>query len=63
VNQNVLPLPNLDPKERELARCQLVVHQALNFTLAAAVVVHIGAALKHRWIDRDDVLARMLPGP
>jgi cytochrome b561 len=59
---NLLPLPNLVPKDRELARWLLVVHQALNFTLAAAVVVHIGAALKHRWIDRDDVLARILPG-
>ena len=60
---DIVPLPNLVAKDREVARWLLVVHQALNFTLAAGVVVHIGAALKHRLIDRDGVLARMLPGP
>jgi cytochrome b561 len=26
------------------------------------VVVHVGAALKHHWIDKDGLLTRMLPG-
>jgi cytochrome b561 len=25
------------------------------------VALHVGAALKHHFIDRDDVLARMIP--
>jgi cytochrome b561 len=29
--------------------------------MAAIVFAHLGAALKHHFIDRDDVLARMLP--
>jgi D-beta-D-heptose 7-phosphate kinase/D-beta-D-heptose 1-phosphate adenosyltransferase len=29
--------------------------------LAGLVVVHVGAALKHHFVDRDDVLRRMLP--
>jgi cytochrome b561 len=29
--------------------------------MAALVVAHLGAALKHHFVDRDDVLSRMLP--
>lgn len=57
----LLPLPNLVAKDKESARVLLAVHQALNFTLAAAVVVHTAAALRHHFVDRDGVLARMLP--
>jgi len=38
------------------------VHQSLNYLLAAVVTVHVAAALKHHFVDRDDILARMLPG-
>ena len=58
----LVPLPDLIPKDRETARILLVVHQTLNFTLATVVVLHIAAALKHQFIDRDGLLARMLPG-
>lgn len=37
------------------------VHYWLNMVLAAAVALHVGAALKHQFIDRDGVLRRMLP--
>lgn len=37
------------------------LHEALFWVLAAAVVLHVGGALKHHFVDRDDVLARMLP--
>ncbi|MES2742718.1 MAG: cytochrome b [Pseudomonadota bacterium] len=37
------------------------LHYALNLTLAAVVAVHAAAALKHHFLDRDDVLKRMLP--
>ena len=29
---------------------------------APVVLLHVGAALKHQWIDRDGLLSRMLPG-
>ncbi|ATE61126.1 cytochrome b [Thauera sinica] len=57
----VLPLPDLVAKDAELGDLLLGVHKALNFTLLAVVVAHVGAALKHHFIDRDDVLTRMLP--
>jgi len=56
----VLPLPDLLAKNKELGETLTTVHQVLNFTLAGLVLIHVGAALKHHYIDRDGVLARML---
>jgi cytochrome b561 len=57
----VLPLPDLVGKSKELGDLLKEVHELLNFSMAALVVAHLGAALKHHFVDRDDVLARMLP--
>ena len=38
-----------------------VIHETLNFVMAGLVAAHLGAALKHHFVDRDDVLTRMLP--
>ncbi len=58
----LLPLPDLVPKDRENAKLLLLVHQSLNFTLASVVVIHVAAALRHHFVDGDDVLTRILPG-
>lgn len=57
----LFPLPDLVAKDRELAVVLRAVHVTLNFTLLAVVCVHIAAALKHHFADRDPVLTRMLP--
>jgi cytochrome b561 len=57
----LVPLPDLLPKDRQTAALLLIVHQTLNFSLLTLVCVHAVAALKHHFIDRDAVLARMLP--
>jgi cytochrome b561 len=57
----VLPIPDLLVKNRELGRLLRDVHEWLNFTLMALVIVHAGAAIKHHLIDKDDVLTRILP--
>jgi len=57
----VLPLPDLLDKNKELGDLLQQVHLLFNFSMAALVVAHLGAALKHHFIDRDDVLVRMLP--
>ena len=36
-------------------------HETLAYGAIALITLHIAAALKHRFIMRDDVLARMLP--
>ena len=57
----VLPIPDLLDKNRELGDLLQTVHLSLNLLFVAVIVGHIGAALKHHFIDRDDVLTRMLP--
>ena len=57
----LLPLPDLVAKNAELGDQLQWLHMTLNYALAALVLAHIGAALKHRFIDRDDILSRMLP--
>jgi cytochrome b561 len=57
----VLPLPDLLDKNKELGDLLQQVHMLLNFSMAALVVAHLGAALKHHFFDRDDILARMIP--
>jgi len=57
----VLPLPDLVGKDKALGHLLGTVHAALNYSMLALVVVHIAAALKHQFIDRDGILARMLP--
>lgn len=57
----VLPLPDLLDKDKELGDLLLQLHVLLNFSMAALVLAHFGAALKHHFFDRDDVLARIIP--
>jgi cytochrome b561 len=57
----LVPLPDLVAKDRALADVLKSVHITLNFTLLGLVCIHSAAALKHHFVDRDAVLARMLP--
>ena len=57
----IIPIPDLLAKNKELGKLLRDVHEILNFILAAVVIGHITAALKHHLIDKDDVLMRMLP--
>jgi cytochrome b561 len=45
----------------ETAEVAIEAHEWLGKLALFLVVLHVAAALKHHWIDRDDVLARMLP--
>ena len=54
-------LPDLVARSPELASTLKLVHRVLTYSLAALVVLHVAAALKHQWIDRDRLLARMNP--
>jgi len=58
----LLPLPDLLSKNPPLGKALSEVHEALGFIILGFVAVHVLAALKHHFVDRDDVLARMTPG-
>lgn len=57
----VLPIPDLLERNPELGNLLAGVHGGLNVLLIAVVIGHAAAALKHHFIDKDDVLTRMLP--
>jgi cytochrome b561 len=56
-----LQLPDLLERNKELAASLRFLHVALNFSLAALVALHVAAALKHQFFDRDGLLVRMNP--
>lgn len=58
----VLPLPDLVGKDKALGELLTEVHEALNFTLLVLVILHVGAALKHHFIERQPFLQRMSLG-
>jgi cytochrome b561 len=55
-------LPVLIAKNPDLAATLRPVHYWLNMGMAGLVGLHVLAALKHQFIDRDGTLRRMLPG-
>ncbi len=57
----VLPIPDLLAKDKALGDLLAIVHKTLNLVFVAVIAGHVAAALKHHFIDRDDILARMLP--
>lgn len=59
----VLPLPDLVPVDKALAAAIKPWHQTLAWSMALLVLAHVGAALKHHFIDRDGLLSRMWLNP
>lgn len=57
----ILPLPDLVGKDKALGDLLQTVHWGLNMLLAAVVLGHVAAAMKHHFIEKDGVLLRMLP--
>lgn len=52
-------LPDLVHKNRDLAKILVEVHGVLGWSVCWLVVLHVGAALKHHFVDRDATLRRM----
>ncbi|HEX5371829.1 MAG TPA: cytochrome b [Aquabacterium sp.] len=58
----VLPLPDLVGKDEALAHTLKEVHEIAAFALMGLVALHVAAALKHQFVDRDGLIDRMRPG-
>ncbi len=58
----ILPLPDWVPVDKALAEALKPWHGWFAKALAALVVVHVAAALKHQFFDRDGLIGRMWPG-
>ena len=57
----LVPLPAIVAPDKALSDDVAWVHRGLFVVLALVLLAHIGAALRHHFVKRDDVLARMLP--
>jgi cytochrome b561 len=57
----LVPLPRLIAPDPTLKVVLKTVHIGLNYTLLVLVVLHVAAVLKHQCLDRDGLLARMIP--
>jgi cytochrome b561 len=53
-------LPNLVPSSDYWMKIFQVIHQWLGYGLIAIIVLHTSAALKHHFINKDNILRRML---
>lgn len=56
-----IPLPDFVSPDKALAEAIKPWHERLAFLMAFLVLAHVGAALKHQFIDRDGLLKRMRP--
>ena len=52
---------SFDLVPKDMHKTLLLAHIVLYWGIIAMLVVHIAAALKHHFIDKDSVLTRMLP--
>jgi cytochrome b561 len=57
----LIGLPDLVAPSQDVFETMQDLHELGATLLAALAIVHAVAALKHHFIDRDDVLRRMLP--
>lgn len=58
----VLPLPDWVPVDEALAQALKPLHALAAWGLIGLVALHVVAALKHQFVDRDGLLDRMRPG-
>jgi cytochrome b561 len=59
----LIPVPFLlSAPDRAIAGPMEGIHKFLSYALLAVVVVHVGAALRHHFVKRNDVLRRMWAG-
>ena len=57
----MLSLPDFVSPDKALAEVLKPLHHYTAYGLAALVVLHVAAALKHQFVDRDGLLLRMWP--
>lgn len=57
-----IPLPDFVGADKALAALIKPLHGLSAWGLAGLAALHVAAAIKHQWVDRDGLLLRMMPG-
>lgn len=55
------PIPDIAPNNRNFHEIMEFLHGRGGWVIIVLLVLHAGAAIKHHIVDKDDVLARMIP--
>jgi cytochrome b561 len=58
---NLFVIPNIAERDPSLFAVATLTHKLAAWSIAVLVALHAAGALKHHFINRDDVLSRMLP--
>jgi len=58
---NLFVIPNIADPGPTLYAASAFAHKAAAWSIAALVALHVTGAFKHHFVNRDDVLRRMLP--
>ena len=54
-------IPNIAPADPSLFAAAVLAHKLTAWAIACLVALHVAGAVKHRLVNRDDVLRRMSP--
>ncbi|MDQ2081344.1 cytochrome b [Xanthobacteraceae bacterium Astr-EGSB] len=58
----VVPVPPIWPENRAFSEWLFTVHGAIGIALLVLIALHVGGALFHHFVRRDNVLMRMVRG-
>jgi len=58
---DLFAIPDIARPDAALFAAATLTHEVTAWAIAGLVALHVAGALKHHWLDRDDVLSRMLP--
>ena len=58
---NLFTIPNILPKNLEVAKNAVMVHKYGGFALIGILILHVSAALYHHFILKTNILRRILP--
>ena len=58
----LFPFPDLMADNQQVYEMARDIHAILGWAILGVLVLHVAGALKHHFIERDNVLLRMLPG-
>ncbi len=58
---NLVVIPNIARPDAALFTVAVLAHKLIAWAIAVLAALHTAGALKHHFVDRDDVLRRMLP--
>ena len=58
---NLFVIPNIAPPDPSAFSAAALTHKLAAWATALLIALHVAGALKHHFVDRDDVLRRMTP--